>query len=144
VTQRPKSGGADTRLGSWNNWVGPEENKYLEMLYDKGQSCWNGPQRSTRVRCNITQHKNAAFISDHRNRNFMKLTQYSCEYAQYPLLLINKYCSSPRMGLKSSRKIYFNYVCFNFLIYVISLKFWPPYRYDSLHWGWVPEISCIK
>uniref|UniRef100_A0A1B6D3J4 Glucosidase 2 subunit beta n=1 Tax=Clastoptera arizonana TaxID=38151 RepID=A0A1B6D3J4_9HEMI len=48
VSQKQRSGGAETRLGVWNDWVGGED-KYSAMMYDKGQSCWNGPQRSTRV-----------------------------------------------------------------------------------------------
>ena len=48
VTQRQKSGGAETDLGRWGSWVG-SDNKYAGMKYEGGQGCWKGPSRSTVV-----------------------------------------------------------------------------------------------
>jgi protein kinase C substrate 80K-H len=49
ATQKDKNGYSETTLGNWRKWAGPESDKYSAQLYDKGQSCWNGPERSTHV-----------------------------------------------------------------------------------------------
>ena len=48
-SQRGKHGGAETRLGSWGEWTGPEEDKHSRMKFSGGQTCWNGPARSTEI-----------------------------------------------------------------------------------------------
>jgi len=49
-SQKGKSGGSETRLGSWGEWAGPEgEGRYSRMKFTGGQQCWNGPARSTLV-----------------------------------------------------------------------------------------------
>jgi protein kinase C substrate 80K-H len=49
TVQKDKNGYSETSLGYWNSWSGPENDKFSSQKYDKGQSCWNGPERSTQV-----------------------------------------------------------------------------------------------
>ncbi|XP_075715180.1 glucosidase 2 subunit beta [Rhinoderma darwinii] len=50
VTQKPKVGGSETNLGVWGFWAGPENDKFSVMKYEQGTACWQGPNRSTRVK----------------------------------------------------------------------------------------------
>lgn len=68
ASQQPRSGGSETRLGVWSKWAGPEDDKYQAMLYDKGQSCWNGPQRSTYVSPNQFLYILKFSITDKKRR----------------------------------------------------------------------------
>uniref|UniRef100_A0A0N5ADW0 Glucosidase 2 subunit beta n=1 Tax=Syphacia muris TaxID=451379 RepID=A0A0N5ADW0_9BILA len=47
--QKDRNSQAETSLGTWRQWSGKDSNKYTEQQYDKGQQCWNGPERSTKV-----------------------------------------------------------------------------------------------
>ena len=47
--QKDRNGHSEISLGYWSDWAGPESNKFAAQKYDKGQSCWNGPERSTFV-----------------------------------------------------------------------------------------------
>lgn len=49
ATQKAKNGGAEINLGSWGEWQGTDTNPYQNMKYLQGTSCWNGPNRNTRV-----------------------------------------------------------------------------------------------
>ncbi|XP_017786645.1 PREDICTED: glucosidase 2 subunit beta isoform X2 [Nicrophorus vespilloides] len=61
ATQQQKSGSSDTRLGSWSKW---SNQNYDAMLYDRGQSCWNGPQRSTTVAISCGSENKLTSVSE--------------------------------------------------------------------------------
>nr|CAD2194639.1 unnamed protein product [Meloidogyne enterolobii] len=49
TVQKDRNGHNEVDLGHWGNWAGPETNKFSLQKYEHGQSCWNGPERSTLV-----------------------------------------------------------------------------------------------
>ena len=71
VTQRSKSGGRETNLGTWGSWSGSGDRRYFVMKYENGEKCWNGPSRSATItlKCGL---EDALLSASEPNR---------CEYA---------------------------------------------------------------
>jgi len=85
-SQRSKVGGSETRLGSWVDWSGPENNKYGLMKFTGGQQCWNGPARSTMVYVHCGLDTQLTSVSE-PNR---------CEYEMH--LTTPAFCSKPNFS----------------------------------------------
>uniref|UniRef100_A0A0K0G0D5 Glucosidase 2 subunit beta n=1 Tax=Strongyloides venezuelensis TaxID=75913 RepID=A0A0K0G0D5_STRVS len=49
TSQKDSNGYGETSLGNWENWLEQDTNPFKIQSYTNGQSCWNGPNRSTKV-----------------------------------------------------------------------------------------------
>ena len=50
IHQKPKSGGSSTLVGKYTRWGGRDaKTVYNKMMFENGQTCWNGPARSVEV-----------------------------------------------------------------------------------------------
>lgn len=64
TSQHPKSSSSETQLGVWGKWSGSETNKYEQMTFEQGQSCWNGPQRSTIVKISCGRENKIVSVAE--------------------------------------------------------------------------------
>ncbi|GAB1610072.1 glucosidase 2 subunit beta isoform X1 [Argonauta hians] len=80
ATQRSKSGGMETSLGHWGHWDGPAGDTYKSQKYDKGQNCWNGPDRSVKVHfsCGTKNELQGASEPSRCEYSFTFVTPASC------------------------------------------------------------------
>merc|ERR1712106_276109 len=53
-----------TRLGNWREWTGPEGDPYASMKFTGGQTCWNGPARSTIVHLHCGVDNDVTSVSE--------------------------------------------------------------------------------
>ncbi|XP_067623234.1 glucosidase 2 subunit beta-like [Eurosta solidaginis] len=81
ATQKQRSGGAETTLGRWDQWIDEGVKKYTKQKYAHGAACWNGPQRSTIVQfvCGL-EHKITAVTEPNRcEYNYLFETPAVCD-----------------------------------------------------------------
>ena len=64
----------------WGKWAGPDDNKYASMMYENGQNCWNGPNRSVKVhlQCGVTNELLAASEPSRCEYEFRLQTPAAC------------------------------------------------------------------
>lgn len=64
AAQQARSGGAETTLGRWDQWLHEGDNKYAKQKYAHGASCWNGPQRSVVVQLKCALESRITGVSE--------------------------------------------------------------------------------
>nr|XP_022319661.1 glucosidase 2 subunit beta-like isoform X1 [Crassostrea virginica] len=81
ASQRPKSGGHETNLGRWGRW---ENDK--TQVYDHGQNCWNGPDRSVKIHitCGPDHQLTNAYEPSRCEYAFDFITPCACDQHSQP------------------------------------------------------------
>lgn len=64
VTQKDKNGGSETDLGNQMQWVDKETSGYTIMKYENGETCWNGPSRSTTVNLSCGKENKLTYVNE--------------------------------------------------------------------------------
>ncbi|ESO00891.1 hypothetical protein HELRODRAFT_82476, partial [Helobdella robusta] len=79
TTQRNKHGGSETTLGLVG-WLVRGAARYSTMFFDRGQNCWNGPDRSTKVliECGVTNDLTSASEPNRCEYQFTFNTPAAC------------------------------------------------------------------
>lgn len=64
TSQQPRSGGSETTLGRWDQWLPEAGNKYAKQKYAHGAACWNGPQRSAIINLKCALESRITSVSE--------------------------------------------------------------------------------
>ena len=49
---------------TWGKWSGPPEDPYSEIIFEHGTSCWNGPERTLKVRFSCGSEEKILSVSE--------------------------------------------------------------------------------
>uniref|UniRef100_A0A1I8FJY8 ubiquitinyl hydrolase 1 n=1 Tax=Macrostomum lignano TaxID=282301 RepID=A0A1I8FJY8_9PLAT len=79
-----KASGSSTSLGRFKDWSGPEGDKYSSQEYTDGQGCWNGPNRSTKVRIVCGPKTELLSASEPRPLRVQHGAGHACGLSRHP------------------------------------------------------------
>lgn len=82
TVQKSKSGNGETSIGSWSSWA-TDGDKYKQMIFLNGLTCWNGPARSTKVHLACGSENKVTSVSEPNRCEYeMRFeTPAACEFS---------------------------------------------------------------
>ncbi|XP_050319900.1 glucosidase 2 subunit beta [Bactrocera neohumeralis] len=81
ASQKQRSSGHETNLGSYEQWIGDGDKKYQKQKYAHGTACWNGPQRLTIVdfKCGLENGIKSVAEPNRCEYNYVFETPAACD-----------------------------------------------------------------
>eukprot|EP00003_Mantamonas_plastica_P026368 TRINITY_DN536_c3_g1_i1.p1 TRINITY_DN536_c3_g1~~TRINITY_DN536_c3_g1_i1.p1 ORF type:complete len:107 (+),score=18.05 TRINITY_DN536_c3_g1_i1:283-603(+) len=82
---------ASSSIGTWGRWDGPSDALYSQMLYENGDSCWQGPQRSNRLHIQCGKENKITKVDEPQKCTYEMVfeTPAACSRAHLQVLEMN-------------------------------------------------------